>query len=177
MPAQVVFYGPNGRQLQAFDFGSDEGVREFTSCAFNPSGDAVVFGTFNRFYVFAFNAGRSVWEQVRRVCATCMRTLLSLPLVCSHLRRKLARTHRLLLSFLLPPARHDAAWGSSTQPATTTSTSPAGVLEARGELLFGHGAGVEAGRLQAVRGQHDGRRGCVRRVPEGARGGGRPVFE
>lgn len=71
--AQVVFYDANGRQLQSFDFSNDEGVREFTSCAFNPSGDAAVFGTYNRFYVFAFNAGRNVWEQVRWRGGGCVR--------------------------------------------------------------------------------------------------------
>lgn len=59
-----MFYDTHGRTLQSFDYSGDEGVREFTACAFNPSGDAVAFGTFNRFYVFTHNATRNVWEQV-----------------------------------------------------------------------------------------------------------------
>ena len=65
---QVVFYDTSGRTLQTFDYSNDEGVREFTACAFNPSGDAVAFGTYNRFYVYVHNATRNVWEQVRGAC-------------------------------------------------------------------------------------------------------------
>eukprot|EP00983_Pelagomonas_calceolata_P073778 1152272-Pelagomonas_calceolata.AAC.20 len=54
----------HGRTLQTFDYSGDDGVREFTACAFNPSGDAVVFGTYNRFYVYVHNAIRNAWEQV-----------------------------------------------------------------------------------------------------------------
>lgn len=64
---QVVFYDVSGRQLQCFDYSGDDGVREFTACAFNPSGDTAVFGTFSRFYVYTHNAIRGVWEQVRGV--------------------------------------------------------------------------------------------------------------
>ncbi len=64
MLAQIVFYEANGRTLQTFDYSNDDGVREFTACAFNPSGDAVAFGTYNRFYVYVHNANRNVWEQV-----------------------------------------------------------------------------------------------------------------
>ncbi|KAF5830572.1 intraflagellar protein IFT172 [Dunaliella salina] len=60
---KVVFYDTNGRTLQMFDYSGDDGVREFTACAFNPSGDAVVFGTYNRFYVYVHNASRNTWEQ------------------------------------------------------------------------------------------------------------------
>eukprot|EP00967_Tisochrysis_lutea_P044782 scaffold54325_cov20-Tisochrysis_lutea.AAC.4 len=60
----VVFYDTSGRTLQTFDYSGDDGVREFTACAFNPSGDAVVFGTYNRFYVYVHNAIRNAWEQV-----------------------------------------------------------------------------------------------------------------
>ena len=68
---QVVFYDTSGRTLQTFDYSGDDGVREFTACAFNPSGDAVVFGTYNRFYVYVHNAGRNVWEQVCVVVCVC----------------------------------------------------------------------------------------------------------
>lgn len=65
-----MFYDQSGKEQQSFDYSGDEGVREFVSCAFNPSGDTVVFGTFNRFYVFSHNATRHTWEEVRRGSAT-----------------------------------------------------------------------------------------------------------
>lgn len=61
---RIVFYDQSGKQLQVFDYSGDEGVRDFGSCAFNPSGDTVVFGTFNRFYVISYNSTRKVWEEV-----------------------------------------------------------------------------------------------------------------
>ena len=62
-----MFYDQSGKEQQSFDYSGDEGVREFVSCAFNPSGDTAVFGTFNRFYVFSHNATRHTWEEVRVV--------------------------------------------------------------------------------------------------------------
>ena len=46
-----------------FDYSGDDTVREFSSCAFNPSGETAVFGTYNRFYIFTLNAKRT-WEEV-----------------------------------------------------------------------------------------------------------------
>lgn len=62
--AQVVFYDTNGREVQVYDYNNEDGVREFTSCSFNPSGDTAVFGTYNRFYVFAYHQVRNAWDQV-----------------------------------------------------------------------------------------------------------------
>lgn len=62
--AQVVFYDNNGREVQVYDYSSDDSVREFTSCAFNPSGDTAVFGTYNRFYVYTYNQMRNTWDEV-----------------------------------------------------------------------------------------------------------------
>ena len=62
--SQVVFYDLNGREVRSFDYNNDETVREFTSCAFNPGGDTVVFGTYNRFYMYSFNIQRNDWEEV-----------------------------------------------------------------------------------------------------------------
>ncbi|EFJ49307.1 intraflagellar protein IFT172 [Volvox carteri f. nagariensis] len=61
---RVVFYDLNGREIRSFDYGNDDNVREFTTCAFNPSGDTVVFGTYNRFYMYTFNIQRNDWEEV-----------------------------------------------------------------------------------------------------------------
>ena len=43
---------------------SDEEVREFTTAQFNPSGETVVVGSFNRYYIYNYNAGRAAWEEV-----------------------------------------------------------------------------------------------------------------
>ena len=61
---QVVFYDAEGGVLQHFDYSGDENVREFTTASFNPSGETVVVGSFNRYYVFSYNMQRAQWEQV-----------------------------------------------------------------------------------------------------------------
>lgn len=61
---QVVFYDLNGREVRAFDYSADDSMREFSSCAFNPSGDTVVMGNYNRFLIYAYNMQRSDWEEV-----------------------------------------------------------------------------------------------------------------
>jgi intraflagellar transport protein 172 len=65
---RVVFYDQGGREIQAFDYSNDDSVREFCSCAFNPSGDTVVFGTYNRFYIYSFSSNPTEkerpWQEV-----------------------------------------------------------------------------------------------------------------
>ncbi|GAX77698.1 hypothetical protein CEUSTIGMA_g5141.t1 [Chlamydomonas eustigma] len=71
---RVVFYDERGRELQVYDYGleetkKDDGkredtVREFSSCAFNPSGETVVFGAYNRFYIYTLSANRRSWDEV-----------------------------------------------------------------------------------------------------------------
>lgn len=67
---QVVFYDANGRQLQAFDFSTDEAARDLSCCAMNPSNDTAVVGAFNRLYVFSLNNSTGVWQHmaVKQVC-------------------------------------------------------------------------------------------------------------
>lgn len=55
---KVSFYDTFGNLLQRFDYTNDEKVREFTLAAFNPSGETVVLGNFNRFYTYNYNAKR-----------------------------------------------------------------------------------------------------------------------
>ena len=45
----IVFYDKEGQALQRFDYSREEGEKEFTAAAFNPSGEYVVVGSFNRF--------------------------------------------------------------------------------------------------------------------------------
>lgn len=59
----VVFYDAGGKNLQSVNLSTDD-VADFSSAAFNPTGDCVVLGTFNKFYTFALNTRRNVWEQV-----------------------------------------------------------------------------------------------------------------
>lgn len=61
---RVVFYDLNGKELQYFDYSTDDNVREFSACAFNPSGDVVVFGCFGRFYIYCYNILRGMWDEV-----------------------------------------------------------------------------------------------------------------
>lgn len=61
----VVFYNETGGQ-QPFDMRGLEGggdVREFGCAVSNPSGDAVVVGNFNKFYVFSRDARSGRWEE------------------------------------------------------------------------------------------------------------------
>jgi hypothetical protein len=67
---QVVFYDANGRQLQAFDFSTDDAARDLSCCAMNPSNDTAVVGAYNRLYVFSLNNSTGVWQHmaVKQVC-------------------------------------------------------------------------------------------------------------
>ena len=41
----ISFYDKDGQALQRFDYSRDEGEKEFTAAAFNPSGEYVVVGS------------------------------------------------------------------------------------------------------------------------------------
>lgn len=56
--AKVSFYDNYGNFMQRFDYTNDDQVRDFSQAAFNPSGDTVVLGNFNRFYIYNFNKKR-----------------------------------------------------------------------------------------------------------------------
>ena len=59
----VAFYDENGGAIQKFDYTSDDTVKEFTAANFNPSGESVVVGNFNKFYLFTYNSRRKQWEE------------------------------------------------------------------------------------------------------------------
>ena len=61
---KVSFYDYAGNFMQRFDYTNDEKVRDFTTAAFNPSGDTVILGNFNRFYIYNFSKRRGQWEEV-----------------------------------------------------------------------------------------------------------------
>lgn len=55
---QVIFYDADGGMERTFDYSSDPSCREFTTAAFNPTGDAVVLGNYDSFHVFAHSHRR-----------------------------------------------------------------------------------------------------------------------
>ena len=59
---KAVLYGNDGNLLQQFDFIEDEDASEFNTAAFNPSGESVVVGSFNKFHIFSLNSQRQQWE-------------------------------------------------------------------------------------------------------------------
>ena len=61
---KLVFYDENGGIFQKFDYGYDAKVKEFTCAAFNPSGESLSLGNYNRFYVYNFNSKRGQWDEV-----------------------------------------------------------------------------------------------------------------
>lgn len=60
----MVFYDANGRQLQTFDYSTDEAARDFSCCAINPSNDTAVVGAYNRLYVFSLSNSTGVWQHM-----------------------------------------------------------------------------------------------------------------
>eukprot|EP00919_Chromeraceae_sp_WS-2016_P058194 GHVR01138179.1.p1 GENE.GHVR01138179.1~~GHVR01138179.1.p1 ORF type:complete len:200 (+),score=2.53 GHVR01138179.1:390-989(+) len=61
---KVTFYDTYGNVLQRIDYTHEDQVKDFTVAAFNPSGDTVVLGNFNRFYVYNLNTKRGQWEEI-----------------------------------------------------------------------------------------------------------------
>lgn len=61
---KVTFYDTYGNVLQRFDYTTEDKVKDFTVASFNPSGDTVVLGNYNRFYVYNLNAKRGQWEEI-----------------------------------------------------------------------------------------------------------------
>ena len=60
---KVTFYDNDGTYMDEFSYNEDEKQKEFTCAAFNPSGESVVVGSFNRIHVFNYNATRNKWQE------------------------------------------------------------------------------------------------------------------
>lgn len=60
----VRFWDPEGREGQTFHYESDPKIKEFTVASFNPSGESVVLGNFNRFLVYAWHPKNREWSEV-----------------------------------------------------------------------------------------------------------------
>ncbi|KAM6915750.1 intraflagellar transport protein 172 homolog [Xenentodon cancila] len=62
---KVVAYGREGHILQNFDYSRDQTEREFTVAVTSPSGQSVVFGSFDRLRVFNWAPRRGVWDEAK----------------------------------------------------------------------------------------------------------------
>ena len=61
---KVVFYDLEGSVYQLFDYSADiANIKEFTGACFNPSGESVVLGAYDRLHVFNLNIRRNLWEE------------------------------------------------------------------------------------------------------------------
>jgi intraflagellar transport protein 172 len=58
---KVVFYDRMGSQLQHFDYPMTE-EKEFTCAQFNPSGQCLIVGAWNKFRVYTYNPRTAKWE-------------------------------------------------------------------------------------------------------------------
>ncbi|XP_041831040.1 intraflagellar transport protein 172 homolog [Melanotaenia boesemani] len=62
---KVVAYGREGHILQNFDYSRDRTEKEFTVAVTSPSGQSVVFGSFDRLRVFNWAPRRGVWDEAK----------------------------------------------------------------------------------------------------------------
>uniref|UniRef100_A0A3P8SZX4 Intraflagellar transport protein 172 homolog n=1 Tax=Amphiprion percula TaxID=161767 RepID=A0A3P8SZX4_AMPPE len=62
---KVVAYGREGHVLQTFDYSRDRTEREFTVAVTSPSGQSIVFGSFDRLRVFNWAPRRGVWDEAK----------------------------------------------------------------------------------------------------------------
>ncbi|KAM9339048.1 intraflagellar transport protein 172 homolog [Symphorus nematophorus] len=62
---KVVAYSREGHVLQTFDYTRDQTEREFTVAATSPSGQSVVFGSYDRLRVFNWAPRRGVWDEAK----------------------------------------------------------------------------------------------------------------
>ncbi|XP_062858050.1 intraflagellar transport protein 172 homolog isoform X2 [Trichomycterus rosablanca] len=61
---KIVVYGNEGHILQTFDYSHDLLEKEFTVTATSPSGQSIVFGSYNRLRVFNWSPRRGVWDEM-----------------------------------------------------------------------------------------------------------------
>ena len=50
----------------AFDYLNDDSIKEFTVAAFNPSGETVVMGNYDKFISYNYHARAEEWRQGER---------------------------------------------------------------------------------------------------------------
>lgn len=62
---RIVAYSREGHLLQTFDYSRDPSEREFMSAVSSPSGQSVVFGSYDRLRVFNWAPRRGVWDEAK----------------------------------------------------------------------------------------------------------------
>ncbi|KAM9354646.1 intraflagellar transport protein 172 homolog isoform 1-T1 [Pholidichthys leucotaenia] len=75
---KVVAYGREGQVLQTFDYSRDQTEREFTVAVTSPSGQSVVFGSYDRLRVFNWAPRRGVWDEAKPKEISNLYTITSL---------------------------------------------------------------------------------------------------
>lgn len=60
---QITFYDEDGGEEGTFDHSNDPACHEFTAAVSNPTGDAIVLGNYNSFYIYARNKDTMGWEE------------------------------------------------------------------------------------------------------------------
>ena len=64
LDSRITFYsGQDGSTERTFDYRDDDSVKGFTCAAFNPSGETVVVGNFDKFFSFNFNKKTLDWNE------------------------------------------------------------------------------------------------------------------
>ncbi len=64
LDSRITFYsGQDGGTQRTFDYRDDVSVKGFTCAAFNPSGETVVVGNFDKFFSFNFNQKTLDWDE------------------------------------------------------------------------------------------------------------------
>ncbi|XP_068609645.1 intraflagellar transport protein 172 homolog [Brachionichthys hirsutus] len=62
---KVVAYTTEGRVLQTFDYTHDSTEKEFTVAAASPTGQSLVFGSYDRLRVFSWAPRKGVWQEAK----------------------------------------------------------------------------------------------------------------
>ncbi|XP_056873005.1 intraflagellar transport protein 172 homolog [Takifugu flavidus] len=62
---KVVAYSRDGHVLQTFDYSRDPTEKEFTVACGSPSGQSIVFGSFDRLRVYNWAPRRGVWDEAK----------------------------------------------------------------------------------------------------------------
>uniref|UniRef100_A0AAX7VS31 Intraflagellar transport 172 n=1 Tax=Astatotilapia calliptera TaxID=8154 RepID=A0AAX7VS31_ASTCA len=75
---KVVAYSREGHILQTFDYSRDRTEKEFTVAVASPSGESVVFGSFDRLRVFNWAPRRGMWDEAKPKEISNLYTITSL---------------------------------------------------------------------------------------------------
>ncbi|XP_039273606.2 intraflagellar transport protein 172 homolog [Styela clava] len=60
---RVIVYGKDARVIQNFDYSRDTTEKEFTVASTSPSGQSVIFGSYNRLRVYNWSPRRAAWDE------------------------------------------------------------------------------------------------------------------